>query len=147
MKRISIITLLLIAWTLNVTAAAPPDDAALSAALIGTWDVMTGPSAAPYGEVAYTADGRLHGFNTVVVQLADGSAETARVSMQGDWTIKDRVLVITNLHSEPVGRVPSISLKRYLIQSISADEAYFKDLSDGSALYRRRKGASNAVKV
>jgi hypothetical protein len=128
-------------------AADPPNDATLVKALIGTWEVMEGPSAVPYGEVAYTADGHLHGFNTVVVQLTDGSSRTAKVNMQGDWTIKERVLVITNLRSDPVDRVPSVSLKRYLIQSITTDEAYFKDLSSGSSLYRRRKGASGGLKV
>jgi hypothetical protein len=147
MKRTFVI-LLLITSTLGIAIAADaPDDAALTAALIGEWDVMTGPAAAPYGEVAYTTDGHLHGFNTVVVRLADGSVQTAKVKMQGDWTIKDRVLLITNLHSDPEGRVPSVSLKRYRIQSISAEEAYFKDLSNGSSLYRRRKGARSAVEV
>lgn len=148
MKRTSIVILLLIAWTLDVSVAAdPPDDATLIAGLIGTWDVMAGPSAAPYGEVAYTADGHLHGFNTVVTQFADGFSQRAKVNMKGDWTIKDRVLIITNLHSDPVDRVPSVSLKRYFIQSISGDEAYFKDLSNGKSLYRRRKSARGGAKA
>jgi len=85
MKHPPVFALLLITATIGrAIAAGPPDDATLTTALLGAWEVMEGPSAAPYGEVIYTADGHLHGF---------------------------------------------------------------KDLSDGSSLYRRRKRPSHGVKV
>jgi len=148
MKHPSLFTLLLITATIGIAnAAGPPDDAALTAALIGAWEVMESPSAVPYGEVIYTADGHLHGFNTGVDWLPDGSTRKVKVKMRGDWAIKRGVLVITNLESDRVDLIPRVALKRYLIKSISTSEAHFKDLSDGASLYRRRKRSIRDVKV
>jgi hypothetical protein len=148
MKSTRLVTLLLVMSAANITSQADPiNDASLTAALLGTWEVMQGPSAIPYGEVIYTNDGRLSGFNSASIQHGDGSVQTEKVKMRGQWSIKDDVLVITNLESDPVGHFPSVPLKRYLIRSITSDEAFFKDLSDGSNLYRRRKKRNAGLKV
>ena len=128
-------------------ASGPTNDAALTAALLGTWEVLLSPATPPYGEVTYASDGGFSGYNTAIVQHPDGSVDTKKIRMHGRWRIKDGVLVITALDSEPTGLTSPTPAKRYLIRSITPGEARFKDESTGSELYRRRKGQRVGVTV
>ena len=127
----------LMAWA---DQPAIPDDNALRQALLGTWQAVDSPAATQInGEGTFTADGKASGYTTATYVYQDGYTSDVKINLQYQWQLNNRVITLDQFVSDPKGFIKATEVKRFEIQSMTADSLVLKDLADGEAVYRRRK--------
>ena len=127
----------LMAWA---DQPAIPDDNALRQALLGTWQAVDNPAATQInGEGTFTADGKASGYTTATYVYQDGYTSDVKINLQYQWQLHNGVITLDQFVSDPKGFIKPTEVKRFEIQSITADTLVLKDLADGEAVYRRRK--------
>ena len=130
------------------SAQVPPEKAEPApTALVGTWEELESRfSGNVISESTYTKDRVLFGSATLPVRRPDGSQRDAQFKVRARWKLDKGVLLMDGYETIPPGIIPSTSVQRLEVASLTTDELVLCSPSDGRERYARRKANPDVLR-